>query len=123
MIFQRNQKITFGQSKWLCFTTKQSLYFALVCVLRKYFVLCVWIFAYMHISQILYRVGLTDSCELPSRFWELHVGPLEKQLVLLTTDPSLQSFFSWSLLIRRLFECQVWKHMPVSPALGICLTP
>ena len=34
--------------------------------------------------------GVTDSCELPYGDWELTLGPLEKQLVPLTTEPSLQ---------------------------------
>ncbi|EDL00481.1 mCG113792, isoform CRA_a, partial [Mus musculus] len=32
-----------------------------------------------------------DGCELPCRCWELNLGPLEEQQVLLTTEPSLQS--------------------------------
>ena len=32
--------------------------------------------------------GVTDSYE-PSGGWELNPGPLQKQLVLLTTEPSL----------------------------------
>jgi hypothetical protein len=34
--------------------------------------------------------GVTDSCELPCGFWELNLGPLEEQSVLLTAEPSLQ---------------------------------
>jgi E3 ubiquitin-protein ligase NEDD4 len=34
--------------------------------------------------------GVTDSCELPCGFWELNLGPLEKQQVLLTAEPTLQ---------------------------------
>ena len=34
--------------------------------------------------------GVTDSCELPYGGWELNRGPLEKQPVLLTAEPSLQ---------------------------------
>ena len=33
--------------------------------------------------------GVTDGCELPHKFWDLNPGPLEEQLVLLTTEPSL----------------------------------
>lgn len=32
----------------------------------------------------------TDGCELPRGCWELSLGPLEEQLVLLTNEPSLQ---------------------------------
>ena len=35
-------------------------------------------------------IGIADSCELPSGFWELNPGPLEEQPVLLTVEPSLQ---------------------------------
>jgi hypothetical protein len=31
-----------------------------------------------------------DGCEPPCGFWELHSGPLEEQLVLLASEPSLQ---------------------------------
>lgn len=33
---------------------------------------------------------LTGSCEQPHGCWELNVGLLEEQLVLATTEPSLQ---------------------------------
>jgi hypothetical protein len=33
---------------------------------------------------------VTDSCELPCGCWGSHQGPLEKQPVFLTTEPSLQ---------------------------------
>jgi hypothetical protein len=33
---------------------------------------------------------ITDGCELPCVCWELNSGLLEEQLVLLTTEPSLQ---------------------------------
>jgi hypothetical protein len=31
---------------------------------------------------------VTDACEPPCECWELNPGPLEDQLVLLTTEPS-----------------------------------
>ena len=34
--------------------------------------------------------GVTNSCKLSSRCWELNLGPLEGQLAFLTTEPSLQ---------------------------------
>ena len=34
--------------------------------------------------------GVKDTCELPCGCWELNPGPLEEQLVLLTTNPFLQ---------------------------------
>ena len=33
---------------------------------------------------------VTDGCELPCRFWELHHRPLEEPSVPLTAEPSLQ---------------------------------
>ena len=33
---------------------------------------------------------ITDGCEPPCGFWELNLGPLEEQSVLLTTEPSHQ---------------------------------
>jgi hypothetical protein len=33
---------------------------------------------------------ITDGCEPPCGCWELNSGPLEEQLMLLTTKPSLQ---------------------------------
>ena len=35
--------------------------------------------------------GVTDSCEQPCGCWELNLGPLEEQEMLLTTEPSLQT--------------------------------
>ena len=35
-------------------------------------------------------IGVTDNCELSHECWELNLGPLEEQPVLLTTEPSLQ---------------------------------
>ena len=34
-------------------------------------------------------VNITDGCEPPYGCWELNLGPLEEQPVLLTTEPSL----------------------------------
>jgi hypothetical protein len=33
---------------------------------------------------------ITDGCEPPRGCWELNLGPLEEQPVLLTAEPSLQ---------------------------------
>lgn len=32
----------------------------------------------------------SDTCELPSGYWELNSGPSEEQWLLLTTEPSFQ---------------------------------
>ena len=39
------------------------------------------------------ELEFTDSCELPRGCWELNLGPLEEQSVLLTPEPSLQPCF------------------------------
>ena len=33
--------------------------------------------------------GVIDNCKLPCGYWELNLGPLEEQPVLLTVEPSL----------------------------------
>jgi hypothetical protein len=47
-----------------------------------------WCFACMHIYVRVSDIGVTDTCELPCGCWELDLGPLEEQSVLLTTEPS-----------------------------------
>jgi hypothetical protein len=37
-----------------------------------------------------HRIPMTDGCEPPCGCWELNLGPLEEQSVLLITEPSLQ---------------------------------
>lgn len=37
-----------------------------------------------------HRTTVTDSCELPCRFWELNPDPLEEQPVFSNAEPSLQ---------------------------------
>lgn len=37
------------------------------------------------------RTGVTDDFKLPCEYWELNLGPLKKQPVLLTIGPSLQA--------------------------------
>ena len=48
----------------------------------------------MYVSTLSYQKrasdSITDGCEPPCGCWELNSGPLEKQSVLLTTEPSLQ---------------------------------
>ena len=39
-----------------------------------------------------HRIGVTDSCVLSCRQWNLSWSPLEEQLMLLTTEPSCQPF-------------------------------
>jgi hypothetical protein len=44
---------------------------------------------------------ITDGCKPPCGCWELNLGPLEEQSVLLTAEPSLQppyQFFFWDAM-------------------------
>ena len=50
---------------------------------------CLCVCLYEEVRSL--ETGVTDNCELPYGYWELNPGPLEKQPVLLTTEPSLQS--------------------------------
>lgn len=53
-------------------------------------------------------MGLMDGCELLSRCWELNPGPLQDQLVLLTTEPpSPNTFFTANCIINPIgaFAC------------------
>ena len=44
--------------------------------------------------------GVINDCELPCGCWELNLGPLEEQqLVLLTTEPSLQPVSDFLMLM------------------------
>lgn len=43
------------------------------------------------------RIGATDGFELPCGSWEPTLGPLQGQLVLLTTEPTVQ-LHKWSVL-------------------------
>ena len=38
---------------------------------------------------------ITDGCEPPRGCWELNSGPLEEQSVLLTAEPSLQTYITF----------------------------
>lgn len=50
-------------------------------------------FYFMYIAVVIRSsgTGITDRCQLPCEFWDLNPGPLEKQSVLLTAEPSLVS--------------------------------
>lgn len=43
--------------------------------------------------------GITDVCEPPCRCWELNPDPLEKHLVLLTTEPTPQPHWKYFICI------------------------
>jgi hypothetical protein len=44
------------------------------------------------------ETGIANSCELPYECWELNLGPLKEQPVLLTTEPSLQPHRSFDVM-------------------------
>ena len=50
------------------------------------FILCALVLKVSHPLEL-----KLDCHELPSGFWELNLGPLKEQPVLLATEPSLQS--------------------------------
>jgi hypothetical protein len=56
---------------------------------------------------------VTDSCELSCGCWESNPGPLEEELVLLTTEPSLQpcycfKYVNWEVMAHA-FNSSTWK--------------
>jgi hypothetical protein len=61
----------------------------LIIFLKDLFIF-IWCLACMYEDVESPGTGVTDSCELPCRCWELKPGPLEAQSVLLTVDSSLQ---------------------------------
>jgi hypothetical protein len=44
----------------------------------------------MYVSVKMPYIGVSESCERPFGYWELNLGPLEEQSVLLTAEPFLQ---------------------------------
>jgi hypothetical protein len=53
--------------------------------------------------------SITDGCEPPCGGWELNSGPLEEQLVLLSSEPSLQPHVSLVFLFCFVLFCFVFK--------------
>ena len=47
---------------------------------------------------------ITDGCEPACGCWELNLGPLEEQLVLLTTDSSLQRVILFYIVLYSLLK-------------------
>lgn len=43
---------------------------------------------------------IIDGSELPCGFWELNLGPLKEQLILLTSEPSLQPLLWYFLKLK-----------------------
>ena len=67
--------------------------------------------------------GVTDGCEPPCMCWELNLGPLEEQSVLLTTKPSLHSLIFIFKQIFFLFFFPVEKSNPGPPIRQASLLP
>jgi hypothetical protein len=73
--------------------------------------------------------GVAYSCELPCGCWEMNLGLLEEQSMLLNTEPSLQPrflFFFFVFVLGFLFVCFVlfWPsdtYLPTSICLSACL--
>jgi hypothetical protein len=71
--------------------------------------------ACMSVQGIRYPgTGVTDSFELPCRYWELNSGLLEEQLVLLTAEPFLQTLSSLSFFKIKLFYLFTFQMLPLS---------
>ena len=82
--------------KWRIRTFKASLDYIVisrpVCNINMFnctYVL--WCFSCMHACVRVSNLGVTDSCKLPCRCWELNSCPLEEPSVLLTAKPSISS--------------------------------
>ena len=70
---------------------------------------------------------ITDGCEPPCGCWELNSGPLEKQSVLLTTEPPLQPismFLNVTVCPSALVSCLtlVCRFMGLIPSVGRAMT-
>lgn len=52
------------------------------------------------------EVGVRDSCEPPCEYWDMTLGPLEKQPLLLPTKLSLQTLL---LFLVGTYSIQKWK--------------
>ena len=53
------------------------------------FFVCLFLVLFFNVCVRVSDLGVTDSCKLPCGYWELNLGPLEGQLMLLTTEPTL----------------------------------
>jgi hypothetical protein len=66
--------------------------------------------------------GVTNSCELPCQYLERNPGPLEKKLVFLSPEPTLQSFFlSHSFFSFLPFSLLPFLHPSFFQVLCLCL--
>jgi hypothetical protein len=61
-----------------------------VCVYKMRFIYLFYVYEYTVAVSSDTPDPITDDCKPPCGCWELNSGPLEKQSVLLTTEPSLQ---------------------------------
>jgi len=64
--------------------------------------------------------GVTDSCELPCGCWELNSGPLQEQLVFLTTEPSLQPKGDFFFLMLNKVEASLKVEMAGDQTTRFC---
>ena len=70
------------------------------------FILCALVFhlnVYLHEGFGSPGIGVSDSCELPYRCWELNPGPLEEQPVPLITEPCPEAlkYFQKDILLMK----------------------
>lgn len=48
------------------------------------------------------RTGVIDGCDPLCRCWDLYLGPLEEQLVFLTTEPSSLEPHVWVSVVKKI---------------------
>jgi hypothetical protein len=75
--------ILFGGTGYISKVTVQTYWLSILTFLIYLFIIC---------KHTLKRASdlIMDGCESPCGWWDLNSGPSEEQLVLLTTEPSLQ---------------------------------
>lgn len=75
----------------------------------------------MHICVRSPETGITDSCELPSGCWDLNLGPLEEQPMLLTAVYAAPGECCYT--VHKRFSLQEKERTPSScPLTPTCLT-
>jgi hypothetical protein len=78
--------------------------------LNDYFYFILWALFCLHVCLCegvgSSGTGIIDSYELPCRYWESNLGPLEEQPELLTTEPSLQSNYTANDI-----SCWEWRKL------------
>jgi hypothetical protein len=80
-------------------TLLKSRFYLMFSFLKDLFILFIWV--HCHCFQTLVMAlsyPITDGCEPLYGYWELDLGPLEEQSVLLITEPFLQPYLMFSFI-------------------------